>query len=70
MRHDDGLLPKDPEYDNTPLGASIEGVSTMAKLLGRLRRELRAEGFTKVEAYTLCEKWLEAAADRLAEEDE
>ncbi len=66
-RHDE--LPADPEYDGTQLGTSAESIGTMAKLLGRLRRELRAEGFTKTEAYALCEKWLETAAERLAEEE-
>lgn len=63
-------LPADPEYDNTQLGVSAEGISTVAKLAGRLRRELRAEGFSKAETYNLCEKWLEIALGKVDDDDE
>ena len=66
--HDE--LPADPEYDNTPISASREGIRTVAKLLGAMRRELIAEGFTKKETYALCETWLTGTFGKIDEEDD
>jgi hypothetical protein len=66
--HDD--LPVDPEYDDTSIGASREGIRTVAKLLGAFRRELRAEGFTKKETYSLSEEWLKGTFGKIDNEED
>lgn len=69
VRHEGEELPADPELEG-PLGKSVEGVETMAKLLGTMRRNLRAEGFSQKEAYALCETWLVETFGKLKEEDD
>lgn len=70
MRHEGDKLPADPELDGTPLGKSVEGARTVAKLLGAMRAELRMQGFTKSETYALCEEWLKGTFLKVADDDD
>lgn len=70
MKTEPDDLPADPELDGTVLGHSVEGVETVAKLLGTMRRSCRMEGFSKREAFELCELWLVETFEAMGKTEE
>ena len=55
---DDELLPRDPGDDDERFQTTLLGMHTMARILGTLKREFEAEGFSDEEAFRLTETWM------------